>query len=285
MSLDRTLRAVVAKIAYLDEPDGRAGYRVWPSSTDRAPETPAKRHYEMPIRDCRPVARELSLDREGFAHGAHASRFRDFYDDERVRRDYYPETAELLREAAGALAVLPFDHNVRSKVGAAEGRVGIRAPVDMAHNDYTENSGPRRTREILEAAGRADLAGRRAALVNVWRPIRGPVKDVPLAICSADSVSSDDFVDTAIEHYGDGDLVNPRHRGEIYSFRYRPAHRWFYVSDMEPDEVLFLKCFDSARDGRARYTAHTGFVNPEAPPDAVPRESIEVRTLVVFDAH
>ncbi|MGH7803142.1 MAG: CmcJ/NvfI family oxidoreductase, partial [Candidatus Binatia bacterium] len=96
-------------------------------------------------------------------------------------------------------------------------------------------------------------------------------------------VAPDDFVDTAIEHYGEGDLTRPRHRGEIYSFRYRPEHRWFYVSDMEPGEVLFLKCFDSARDGRARYTAHTGFVNPEAPADAVPRESIEVRTLVVFD--
>jgi hypothetical protein len=51
---------------------------------------------------------------------------------------------------------------------------------------------------------------------------------------------------------------------------------------MEPDEVLLLKCFDSRRDGRARYTAHTGFANPESPADAVPRESIEVRTLVVL---
>jgi hypothetical protein len=273
---------VVAPIAYLDAADGRAGYRVWPSSTGRPPETPAKRHHDMPIRDCRPVAADLALDREGFEFRAHATSFRDFYDDEAVRARYYGETAALLGAATGATAVLPFDHNVRSAKAAAEGRPGIRTPVDMAHNDYTESSGPRRTREILEAAGRSDLAGRRAALVNVWRPIRGPVRDVPLAVCEAESVVADDFVPTAIEHYGEDDLERPHLSGEIYSFRHRPDHRWFYVSDMQPDEVLFLKCFDSARDGRARYTAHTGFVNPERPPDAVPRESIEVRTLVVY---
>lgn len=277
-----SLPFVVARIAYLDATDGRAGYRVWPPSTGRPPETPPKRHYEVRIHDCRPVASELSLDAEGFAYRRHASSFRDFYDDVLVRRDYYLQTEHLLREATNALAVFAFDHNVRSAKGTAEGRPGVRTPVDMAHNDYTESSGPRRAREILTAAGRSDLAGHRTALVNVWRPIRGPVKDIPLTVCEAGSVSADDFVDTAIEHYGEDDLTRPRHTGEIYSFRHRPEHRWFYVSDMEPDEVLFLKCFDSARDGRARYTAHTGFVNPECPPNAVPRESIEVRTLVVF---
>jgi hypothetical protein len=28
---------------------------------------------------------------------------------------------------------------------------------------------------------------------------------------------------------------------------------------------------------------HTGFSNPECPPDFVPRESIEARTLVIFE--
>ena len=66
------------------------------------------------------------------------------------------------------------------------------------------------------------------------------------------------------------------------SVRYNPEHRWFYVPKMRADEVLVFKCWASARDGRARYTAHTGFVNPKAPPDALPRESIEVRTLAFF---
>jgi hypothetical protein len=53
---------------------------------------------------------------------------------------------------------------------------------------------------------------------------------------------------------------------------------------MTPDEALLLKCFDSIQDGRARFTAHTAFEDPTAPPDAPARESIEVRALVFFDA-
>src|SRR5205807_2554629 len=124
-----------------------------------------------------------------------ASAVSDFYDDALVRSEYLPEVERTLCEEAGALAVLAFDHNVRSAKGAAEGREGVRAPVDMAHNDYTESSGPRRVHEILEQRGRLDLAGKRAELVNVWRPIRGPVEDIPLAICEASSTEPSDFVD------------------------------------------------------------------------------------------
>jgi hypothetical protein len=52
---------------------------------------------------------------------------------------------------------------------------------------------------------------------------------------------------------------------------------------MQADEALLLKCFDSARDGRARFMPHTSFDDPNAPADRLPRESIELRTLVFFD--
>jgi len=278
----RDLRTVVARIGYLAEGEGPARYRAYPPASGRSTETPPKRYHEMPIHDCRPVAGELSLDVEGFAVVRQASPIRDFYDDELVRREYYPEVERLMREATGALAVFAFDHNVRSAKAATEARSGIREPVDMAHNDYTESSGPRRAREILEQRGHGDLVGNRAALVNAWRPIRGPVQDVPLTICEAGSTAPSDFVPTSIEHFGGDDLSRPRHSGEIFSFRHRPEHRWFYVSDMQPDEVLLLKCFDTRKQGGARYTAHTGFANPECPPGFTPRQSIEVRTLVVF---
>ena len=72
-----------------------------------------------------------------------------------------------------------------------------------------------------------------------------------------------------------------RSGGEIYHFAYDPDLRWSYFSGMTRDEVLLLKVFDSA-DDRAKWTAHSAFVNPDAPPDAPPRESIEVRTLLSF---
>jgi hypothetical protein len=115
----------------------------------------------------------------------------------------------------------------------------------------------------------------RRRLVNLWRPIVGPVWDNPLTVCDARSVSPEDLVATDINHFGADDLTAPRHSGQIYSVRYNPAHQWFYVSEMRPEEVLLLKCYDSRADGRARFMPHTGFQNPACPSEFVPRESIE----------
>ena len=74
---------------------------------------------------------------------------------------------------------------------------------------------------------------------------------------------------------------NPRHSGQVFSLRYNPAHRWYFAPHMQPDEVLFLKGYDS-KPGLGCYTPHTGFLNPDRAADFTPRESIEVRTLLVY---
>ncbi|MGR8922026.1 MAG: CmcJ/NvfI family oxidoreductase, partial [Gammaproteobacteria bacterium] len=165
---------------------------------------------------------------------------------------------------------------------AAAGQAGVRTPVEAAHVDYTPASGPRRAREILADAGREDLAGHRLALVNAWRPIVGPVRDFPLAVCDARSAAPADYVQTDIHHFGEDDLEQPRHSGQIYSMRFNPAHRWYFYSDMRPDEVLLLRNWDSAAADHRGYAPHTGFKSPLAGPGDVPRESIEARTLVVY---
>ena len=76
------------------------------------------------------------------------------------------------------------------------------------------------------------------------------------------------------------DLVYRNRVGETYSVTYSPAHRWFYAPEMRAHEALLLKCCDTMTDGRARFMPHTSFIDPTTPPDAAPRESIELRTLV-----
>jgi hypothetical protein len=97
----------------------------------------------------------------------------------------------------------------------------------------------------------------RFEIVNIWRPIRGPLRDAPLAVCDATSVAFADFVPS--------DLVYRDRIGETYRVRYNPAHRWFYVPEMGADEAVLIKCYDSAEDGTARFTAHSAFENPTAP--------------------
>jgi hypothetical protein len=277
------LPAVTAQLTYLAPGSGSAQVRIYPPSSGLATVRPASVQHLASIRDARPMADRLRLDDGGFELHSRRSDFTEFYDDAAVRERYYPEVQSVMRAITGALAVIVFDHNVRSAERAARAEPGVRLPVDQVHNDYTEQSGPKRKQEILDAAGRSNLADRRVAFVNLWRPIVGPVLDNPLAVCDARSVSPEDLVATEIQHFGEDDLTLPRHSGQIYSVRHNPAHRWFYVSEMRPDELLLLKCYDSRADGRARFLPHTGFRNPACPSDFVPRESIEARTLVIFD--
>jgi hypothetical protein len=114
-------------------------------------------------------------------------------------------------------------------------------------------------------------------MINVWRPIVGPVLQTPFAVIDAGSISTDDFIPI--------DLVYTDRVGQIYMVRDNPKHRWLYVSEMQDTEVMLLKCFDSDLTVPARFTAHSAFELPPPPADAEPlpgRQSIEVRTLVFY---
>jgi hypothetical protein len=233
--------------------------------------------HTVTISDARPILAELSLDREGFSLVRHRSAVGDFYDEEEVKRVYYPEAERLLKEATGAGRVFIFDTTVRRRVPGAADRwgKGPRQPVPRVHVDHTVKSGPQRVRDLLPDEAEQLLRGR-VQIINVWRPIRGPLKDSPLAVCDALSVKP--------EHLVPSDLVYQHRVGETYSVAFDPRHRWFYAPEMEADEALLLKCYDSSTDGRARFAPHTAFTDPTTPPDAPPRESIELRALVFHSA-
>jgi hypothetical protein len=228
--------------------------------------------HAVPIYDARSVVESISLDREGFALVRQHSAVRDFYNDDEVRSTYYPEAERLIKEATGADRVFVFDHTVRKRVvGAADRSGGLRQPVGRVHVDHTVKSGPQRVRDLIPDEADELLKGR-VQIINLWRPIRGPLQDAPLAVCDARTVKFDELVGS--------DLVYPDRVGETYAVKYSPEHRWFYVPEMTADEILLLKCFDSKTDGRARFAPHTAFVDPTTPANAAPRESIELRTLV-----
>lgn len=230
----------------------------------------------VPIHDARPVLAQVSLDREGFDLIRFETAVTDFDDDATVKAVYCPEVERAVTAATGADRVFIFDHTIRRHIpGTYDDRIGPRQPVARIHVDHTVKSGPQRVHELLPDEAEELLRGR-VQIINLWRPIRGPVRDFPLAVCDASSVRLDELV--AADHIY-------RHRvGETYQVIYSPAHRWFYVPEMRTDEALLLKCFDSRTDGTARFAPHTAFVDPTTPADAPPRESIEVRTLVFHRA-
>ena len=221
----------------------------------------------MPIADARGHEDAYTLDRNGFALLNRPSVERDFKDEAAIEGAYYDECAAIVRGATGAARVLVFDHTLR-------GPDQPREPVMRVHNDYTEKSAPQRIRDLVPDEAEALLA-RRYVFINVWRPIGHTVIDTPLALCDAASCTEDDLILT--------DLVYKDRVGEIASVRHQARHRWVFFSRMTPDEAVLIKCHDTARDGRARLSFHSAFNDPTAPADAVPRQSIEIRTIAFYD--
>ena len=279
----------MSSATFLDHPSATLGVEADLQFLERSGEKPRTYTFDPPgggprsnaryaphrvaIHDARRNAAAFALDREGFAFVRHESAVRDFWNEEEVRRVYYAEAERLIRNATGADRVFVFDHTLRRRVADAEDRAANlpRQPATRVHVDQTLKSGPQRVRDLLPNEAGTLLRGR-VQIINLWRPIVGPLWDSPLALCDARTVDFEDLVAS--------DLIFPDRVGETYAVTYNPAQRWYYVPAMTPDEALLIKCYDSADDGRARFAPHTAFTDPAAPWDAPPRQSIELRTLV-----
>lgn len=216
---------------------------------------------------------EFVLEREGFRLVSHDTKVTDFFNPGQISDIYYPEVIDLIKAQSGAKRVVVFDHTLRTADDAERAARKIREVVPRVHNDYTEWSGPQRVRDLLPDEA-DDLLSRRFAVIQAWRPIRHPVETFPLAMCDARSISTDDLIVTERRH--------PNRIGQTYSIRYNPVHRWFWFPQMRRDEAIVFKVYDSEKDGRSRFSAHTAFDDPSAPSNARPRESIEIRTLAFF---
>jgi hypothetical protein len=217
--------------------------------------------------------KDFVLERNGFRFVRHDTKVKDFYDEAEIKRVYYPEMVELVKAESGAKRVVVFDHTLRTADDELRESKQIREVVRRVHNDYTEWSAPQRVRDILPDEA-DDLLKRRFAIIQAWRPIRHPVESHPLAMADAQTLSPDDMI--VSERRAPGRI------GQTYAIKYNPAHKWFWFPRMRREEAYVFKVFDSMKDGRARWTAHTAFDDPTSPPNARPRESIEIRTMAFF---
>lgn len=227
----------------------------------------------MKMIDGRPLRDSFDLETHGFEFVDHPTAMNDFFDADELKAVYYKEAEALVKERTGAQRVHVFDHTLRSGDEGERNAKSIREPVARVHNDYTEWSGPNRVRDLLPDEAE-DLLTRRFAIVQVWRAIRNPIESDPLGICDARTLSPEDLVVSERRY--------PNRVGQTYQIAHNPKHEWYYFPRMARDEALVFKVFDSATDGRARFTAHSAFADPTSPANAAPRESIEMRTIAFF---
>ena len=264
---------ITAQIPYTVDTGEKLVNETYGPNNIRRRKTGAQAFQPMSVNDGRAVAAELSFERDGFVFVEHKTAVKDFFDTRELETVYYPEVEALIKKTSGASRVVLFDHTLRSgNEGEREEKL-IREPVLSAHNDYTEWSGPQRVRDLMRDEAEK-LLERRFAIIQVWRAIGKPIETNPLAIADARSVAPDDWI-VAERRY-------PNRVGQTYRLKHNPNHRWFYFPRMRRDEAIVFKVYDSEKDGRARFTAHTSFDDPTTPPGAPPRQSIEARALAFF---
>lgn len=222
---------------------------------------------EVTLEDLRGQEQEFDLNHNAFDTYQNVSSAEiEFKDDERIRTVYYPEVEKLLLDnVPGAHRVILFDHTIRRPTGN-------RNPVQRVHVDQTPMSAAERVKLHAPEDAEQLLQGR-YRIINVWRPLNGPVMGFSLAVADSQTVQDEDLI--PIEHR------YPHRNGQTASVRYNSGQKWYYWSGMKNEDRLLLKCFDSDETvGQYGRVPHTAFVDPRTPEGAVGRESIEVRALV-----
>jgi hypothetical protein len=256
---------VVAAINFVADrnPDG-----VWSNLTPHL-RTQALRAHDVQLGDARRLADAPRLDREGFAVTHHRIKNADWSNERWVTESYIPACVELVRGLTGAGHAAPMHAGVLLRDSA--GREGAPA-ADFVHLDNTREA----VAQFLEHAVPADIRARyrRVRVFNVWRVTTPPPQDVPLALCDQRTVDEADWVV--------GRTVEPMcAEGVPYIASLpNPTQRWFFFSDVTPDEVVVFKGYDSDPD-QPFGCLHGAFRHPDPGAVSVPRASAEMRVFVL----
>ncbi|KAL1410807.1 hypothetical protein Q8F55_001750 [Vanrija albida] len=303
-----------ASFRYLDPATTKRGVKPW-AKVDSGEATSYERIWiDRPVYNARDEADEFrDVDKTGFAFHTSPSAVDQSAvladKDDTVLAKYYPEIERALRTnlktGSRVTRIIPFDHTIRIHDPNA-----ARQPVQSVHVDQTPAAAEARVRRHAPPEDVDELLKHRYQLINVWRPLEHAASDFPLGVIDWRTANVRDLVpvDLLYPKRKEGQDLDDRGkevlpdktslkstdgyevRGETYSVKPVDSHRFYYVKDMTPDEIMFIKCFDSkseerpgGEEGLAGFTPHTAFIDPNTPKDAKPRQSIEVRTLVFYE--
>ncbi|KAL0937495.1 methyltransferase CmcJ [Colletotrichum truncatum] len=139
----------------------------------------------------------------------------------------------------------------------------------MAHSDFSKRGAFLRMADIFPGQ-ESYYENRKFDLINVWRVLRGPSNDWPLAVCDYSLINAENDITT-------NDALHYKRIGENSLLYHSDAQRWYYLSNMEEDDLLVFRNVDS--DGTMARGFHASFHNPNSAGEF--RHSIEVR-LVAF---
>ncbi|KAI1934187.1 hypothetical protein LOZ65_000100 [Ophidiomyces ophidiicola] len=220
--------------------------------------------HNVKINDARPEKSSFSLDTHGFAYrddpegGAPEilQILRNNNADE-IKRLYYPHIERLIKKETGASRVVIFDHTSRKRrpeLGTYDNPTGKEQPATMVHCDQSTKGALRRLEQNVPGDLDETLK-KRVIMINIWRPLRGPVEDWPLA--TMDYRTCDPKLIYPTDLLEDKDTV----RGQTVTFGYTDEQKWYYLDGHRTDEVTLIKIWDNSVDIDAK-CRNTRQLNP-----------------------
>ncbi|KAL3421438.1 methionine permease [Phlyctema vagabunda] len=284
-----TGQVVKASFECLDAPDHVT--RIYEGDREPTiPGTPLNPTYtkisDIPLQDLRGEEDELELARNGFQYLKLAPKSYVHPDEDDNINSYLVEVTELVKAELKADEVICYDYRFRKNqpklskdsIYGVDGRKNWDPVSNKPHIDQTADGAPRRMRRHLTAEEAAQyLDGTdtyRLQIINAWKPLVHPVQDNPITLCDYFSTKKSDLV--TIEYH-----PTPDYAGEYYALRHNKDQRWYWLSNQTADEMLLFLSYDSHPPHGLKYCPHTAFLNPLAPKNAPPRESIEARMIVI----
>ncbi|KAL4799556.1 hypothetical protein BDV19DRAFT_261094 [Aspergillus venezuelensis] len=230
--------------------------------------------------------RPFSLDRNGFAYvrcpAPVLTKAYEYSDPWKIQKIFLPECEDILKShVEGADEVMIFDWKIRKRKSAKERRTrnpNLQGFAKQIHIDTVLTRDPvatpimERIRNHIPPASHHLLSGR-VQLINLWRPISGPIEDHPMAVCDRGTLDTSKLIET--------DMIRGEYTGTMLYPRYEPdsACQWYYMNRQGVEDVLLFKGYDT-RDDSVKYTPHTSFTPLHGAESASPRVSVEVRALV-----
>ena len=117
---------------------------------------------------------------------------------------------------------------------------------------------------------------------NIWRPVNTVKRDA-LAVLDTGSFSRDELVSASFDR-GDGHVVSMDWLMSGLTAEepdQQLRHKWYYMHEQQPDEVVAFKIYDSDLNSVSNGTPHTA-VNIPGTEDEDTRLSIELRCFAIF---
>ena len=238
--------------------------------------------HEVLVHNARLLNPAPTLDSHGFQL-VHASHDLNLMDNDLVIDKYYVHCRDVIKHVTGCHEVVGGGHEYRNGYGGKTGERGIKPTPNGSGSAYAGGIHADMCAVVEDAFSKIVPDERHFESINIWRSVKKDelVQTMPLCVCDMRSVDPGDIV------FGDGTATgNIRQYFKVVDQRvvFSRKQMWCYFPNMTEDEVLLFKQYDTRQEAlNLRTVFHTATEDPNTPPDAPMRYTIEVRMQAVYE--